>query len=83
MVVVKVYSTPRCPWCDRAKAFLAEKGVEYQDIDVQHDRTAAEEMIAKSGQRGVPVLEIEREVIIGFDPEAITAALKKAEAKAA
>ncbi len=73
---IKIYSTPTCPYCKMAKAFLTEKGLEYDDIDVSTDRQAAEEMVDKTGQMGVPVLDIGGTVIIGFDKDAIEAALK-------
>jgi len=64
---VKVYSTPACPYCVTLKAYLEEKGVEYEHIDVAADKEGAKEMIEKSGQMGVPVSEIDGEIIIGFD----------------
>lgn len=64
---VKVFSTPSCPWCTRAKDYLSSKGVEYTDVDVSVDRNAATEMIQKSGQRGVPVLDINGNIIVGFN----------------
>ena len=72
---VKVYSTSMCPWCRRTKDFLKEKGVEFEDINVGADQKAAEEMIEKSGQMGVPVTEINGKIIVGFDQEEIEKAL--------
>lgn len=72
---VKVYSTPTCPWCKKLKDWLNEKGIEYEDIDVASNQGAAQEMIKKSGQMGVPQIEVGDKVIVGFDPEAIEAAL--------
>ncbi|NOZ80502.1 MAG: glutaredoxin family protein [DPANN group archaeon] len=72
---VKVYSTPGCPWCAKAKQYLGEKGVPFKDIDVSQDMEAAKEMIAKSGQRGVPVLDINGTIIVGFNQPAIEQAL--------
>jgi len=68
---VKVYSTPSCPWCTVAKRYLASKNVTYTDVDVSKDRNGAMEMIRKSGQRGVPVLDINGNIIVGFNQEAI------------
>lgn len=79
MPKVKVYSTPTCPWCHRAKEFLNEIKVEFEDINVAEDQKAGEEMVEKSGQRGVPVIEIDGEIIIGFNPAAIKKALKMEE----
>lgn len=76
-MTVKVYSTPACPWCVRAKEFLKEQKVEFEDIDVSANHEAALEMIEKSGQSGVPVLDINGTIIIGFDREAIIKALDK------
>jgi glutaredoxin 3 len=64
---VKVYSTPACPWCHRTKEFLKEHDVAFENIDVSADYDAAHEMIEKSGQTGVPVIEIDSEIIVGFD----------------
>jgi glutaredoxin-like YruB-family protein len=72
---IKVYSTPTCPWCIRAKQFLKENNIVYEDIDVSANKAAAEEMVQKSGQMGVPVLDIEGEIIVGFDKERIKASL--------
>jgi glutaredoxin 3 len=68
---VKVYSTSTCPYCKMAKEFLKSKGVKFEDIDVSKDQNAAKEMIAKSGFNGVPQIEINDKMIIGFDKEAI------------
>ena len=67
-----VYSTPTCPYCIRAKQFLKENNIIFQDTDVSGNQTAAQEMIKKSGQMGVPVIEIDGEIIIGFDKQAIS-----------
>jgi len=72
---VIVYSTKTCPYCVMAKNYLRGKGVPYEDVDVGADRDKAREMVAKSGQMGVPVLDVGGRVILGFDREAIDAAL--------
>ncbi len=65
---VKVFSTSSCPYCHLEKEWLTKNGVKFQDINVQHDQAAAEEMIEKSGQMGVPVTIIDgKKVIVGFD----------------
>ncbi|MCD6364200.1 MAG: glutathione S-transferase N-terminal domain-containing protein [Synergistetes bacterium] len=74
---VKVYSTPVCPYCNMAKEYLSQKGVEYEDIDVSRDREAAMYMIMKTGQMGVPVIEICDKFIVGYDPRAIDEALEE------
>ena len=66
-MTVKVYSTPTCPYCKVAKQFLTENNVQFEEIDVAANQTAAQEMVKKSGQMGVPVIEIEGEIIVGFD----------------
>ena len=72
---VTVYSTPTCPYCIRAKQFLKDSNVAFEDIDVSTDTEKAQEMVNKSGQMGVPVLDIDGEIVIGFDREKITQAL--------
>lgn len=72
---VKVYSTPTCPYCIRAKQFLKENNIAYEDYDVAQDPAKGQEMIDKSGQMGVPVLDIEGTIIVGFDKERIKQAL--------
>lgn len=72
---VVVYSTPTCPFCMRAKQYLKESHIEFTDIDVSADQAAAQKMIDKSGQMGVPVLDIDGEMIVGFDKEKIKEAL--------
>ena len=75
-MAVKVYSTPTCPYCKTVKAFLTENKVSYEDINVADDQDAAKEMTDKSGQMGVPVLDIDGKIIVGFDKKAIKEALK-------
>lgn len=72
---VIVYSTPNCPWCIRVKQFLKENNILFLDWDVSVDQVAADEMIKKSGQMGVPVLDIDGQIIVGFDKEKIKSAL--------
>ena len=72
---VIVYGTPVCPYCIRAKQFLKESNVAFEDNDVSTDRAKAEEMMRKSGQIGVPVLDIDGEIIVGFEKEKIKSAL--------
>lgn len=76
MPKVKVYSTQTCPFCYMAKDFLREKKVEFEDIDISSDRKAAQEMVTKSGQTGVPVIDINGKIIVGFDKKAIEKELK-------
>ena len=73
--MVKVYSTNTCPWCVKAKNYLKSVGVEFEELNVQEDMTARDEMINKSKQMGVPVIDINGTVIVGFDKNAIDKAL--------
>lgn len=70
-MTVTIYSTPTCPYCKQAKEFFKENNVEFTDIDVGADQEKAKEMIEKSGQMGVPVIDIDGEIIIGFDKKAL------------
>lgn len=77
MTKIKVYSTTACPWCYKLKDWLNEKGIKFEEIDVGVDHKAAQEMIKKSGEMGVPQIEIEGKMIVGFDQAAIEKELKK------
>jgi len=74
--MIKVYSTPTCPYCVTLKNFLKEHNIQFEDIDVSQNELAQKEMIEKSGQMGVPVVDIDGEIIIGFDQERIKKLLK-------
>lgn len=76
MVKVIVYSTSVCPWCHKAKEFLKQNKIEFEDKDISADEKARNEMVEKSGQMGVPVLDIDGTIIVGFDVEKIKAELK-------
>lgn len=71
MTKVKIFSTPFCTYCVSLKQFLKEHNIEFEEIDVSQDKVAQEEMIKKSGQMGVPVVEIDGEIIIGFNKNKI------------
>jgi len=73
---ILLYSTPTCPYCKMAKEYLNSKNLAYTDFDVGQNREAAKEMITKSGQMGVPVLDINGKIIVGFDKDEIENALK-------
>lgn len=72
---VIVYSTSTCPWCVKVKEFLKQNNIPFKDIDVSEDKEAANEMIEKSGQMGVPVIDVNGTIIVGFDQDAIKKAL--------
>jgi glutaredoxin-like YruB-family protein len=67
MAKVTVYSTPTCTYCQLAKQFFGENNVEFEEIDVAADNAKLQEMVEKSGQMGVPVIEIDDQIIVGFD----------------
>ena len=68
-MAVIVYSTETCPWCTRAKDFLVEHKVNFKEKDVSKDYNAAKEMVRKSGQKGVPVFDINGKIFAGYDEE--------------
>lgn len=72
---VKIYSTPTCPYCKLTKEFLKEKGIAFAEIDVSADPAAANEMVKKSGQMGVPVIDIDGKIIVGWNKGALEEAL--------
>lgn len=70
-----IYSAPWCVYCKMVKAYLDENKIEYTELDVSADDKAKDEMIEKSGQLGIPVVDIDGKIIIGFDKPAINSAL--------
>ena len=72
---VLVYSTPTCPYCIKAKQFLKDNNIAFENIDVSADPAKGEEMVQKSGQMGVPVIDIDGEIIVGLDKGKISKAL--------
>lgn len=72
---ITVYSTPTCPYCATLKEFLKKNEIEFEDVDVAADRSWAKEMIRKSGQTGVPVIDIDGEVVVGFNKKKISGLL--------
>jgi glutaredoxin 3 len=64
---VIVFSTPTCTYCTAVKKYLREKNVKFKDVDVSKDQAAARDMVRRSGQMGVPVIDIGGKVIVGFD----------------
>lgn len=75
--MVTIYTTDSCPWCVKTKEYLKSKNITYQEFNVAEDMEARETMVSKSKQMGVPVLDINDTIIIGFDREAIDKALNK------
>ena len=76
MSEVIIYSTDACPYCHMAKDFLKKSNVKFKEFNVGDDDKARDRMIEKSGQMGVPQIEIDGKIIVGFDKEAIKKALK-------
>ncbi|MCX7589757.1 MAG: glutaredoxin domain-containing protein [bacterium] len=68
---VKIYTTPFCVYCQKAKEFFQKNNIFYEEIDVTQNDNALNEMIRKSGQMGVPVIEIEDNIVVGFDQNKI------------
>ncbi|MBU5592756.1 glutathione S-transferase N-terminal domain-containing protein [Clostridium sp. MSJ-4] len=75
--MVKIYTTPNCPYCKKARAYFDTKNIEYKDINVLEDKESRKVMIETSGQQSVPVIDIDGEIILGFNKYAVDAALNK------
>ncbi len=73
---VRIFTTPTCPWCQKTKDFLKEINVSYKEINVADDEESRNEMFDKSGQMGVPVLDVKGTIIVGYDKKAIKKALE-------
>ncbi|MEZ5069763.1 MAG: glutaredoxin domain-containing protein [Bacteroidales bacterium] len=73
---VTVYTTPTCSWCRTIKTYLDGQGIRYREINVAADQKAAEEMVRKSGQQGVPQTDIDGQVVVGFDKNRINQLLE-------
>ncbi len=69
--MIKIYSTTHCPYCKMAKDYFDKNKVEYKDYNVEADEEALADMVKKSGQMGVPVIDIDGTIIVGFDRGAI------------
>ncbi len=72
MAKVTIYTTPTCVYCKMSKAFFAENKISYEEKNVLEDEKAREEMVQKSGQLGVPVIDVDGQIIVGFDKEVLT-----------
>lgn len=73
--MVTVYSTPTCTFCQAAKRYLKERNISFRDVDVSRDAKAASELVRRTGQQGVPVIDVNGKFIIGFDKPKLNAAL--------
>lgn len=76
-MAVTIYTTPTCGFCHMAKSYLKNNNVPFTEYNVAQDSLKAQEMVKKSGQMGVPVLDVNGKIIIGFDRAAIDKALKR------
>ncbi|MDD5438241.1 MAG: Uxx-star family glutaredoxin-like (seleno)protein [Patescibacteria group bacterium] len=74
---VTIYTTPTCPYCKLAKDFFKEKGIAFSEIDVASDPAAANEMVKKSGQMGVPVIEVNSQIVVGWNQAALQEIMEK------
>lgn len=73
---VKIFTTSTCPWCAKTKEFFKQNGIKYQEINVGENEQARNEMFEKSGQFGVPVIDIGGQIIVGFNTHALKKALQ-------
>lgn len=75
--MIKIYTTPTCPYCEMVKEYLKERNAEYEACDVSNDEAGQKEMLAKSHQMAVPVIDIDGTIIVGFNRGEIDKALNK------
>ncbi|MGQ9833758.1 MAG: Uxx-star family glutaredoxin-like (seleno)protein [Candidatus Villigracilaceae bacterium] len=68
---VIIFTTPTCTYCNMAKKYFRERGIKFKDVDVSRDMAAARDMVRRSGQQGVPVIDIGGKIIVGFDRQKI------------
>lgn len=73
--MIKIYTTPTCPYCEMVKEYLKERNAEYEECDISQNEAAQQEMFAKSHQMGVPVIDINGTIIVGFNRGEIDKAL--------
>ena len=76
-MAVTIYSTPSCGYCNMAKDYFKKNSIPFTDFNVAIDPKRAEEMVKKSGQMGVPVIDVNGRIIVGFNQSAIDSALKR------
>jgi len=73
---IKIYTTNYCPYCTLAKDWMKKHKLKFSEVNVENDTEAAKEMVSKSGQRGVPVIEIDGKIVVGFDKAALAKILE-------
>lgn len=71
MHTITIYSTPACPYCIRLKSYLNQRGTSFTNIDVSVDKEGLDKMVSLSGQMGVPVIDVDGQIVVGFDKEKI------------
>lgn len=76
-MAIKLYSTKTCIWCQKVREFFREHKIKFKDIDVGANLKAAQEMIRKTGQQGVPVIDVNGQIVIGFDKIKLESFIKK------
>ena len=70
--MIKIYSTTHCPYCKMAKDYFTKNSVAFEEYNVENDEKALEEMVKKSGQMAVPVIDIDGKILVGFDKEGLS-----------
>ncbi len=80
-MTIKIYTTPTCVYCKMAKEYFKSHDLQYEEYDVTKDRSKLDEMVAKSHQMGVPVIDIDGTVMVGFDRDYIEQAVKSGSGK--
>lgn len=64
---ILVFTTPHCPYCRATKRYLRQRGIPFKEVDVSRDQAAARDMVRRSGQSGVPVIDVGGKIVVGFD----------------
>jgi glutaredoxin-like YruB-family protein len=64
---VIIFTTPTCSFCNMTKRYMREKNIKFKEVDVSRDQAAARDMVRRSGQSGVPVIDIAGKIVVGFD----------------
>ncbi|MBU0456569.1 MAG: glutaredoxin domain-containing protein [Nanoarchaeota archaeon] len=78
---IKIYTTPTCLWCEKAKEWFKKKKLKFTELDITEETTYRTEIIEKTGQLSIPVIEIEGNIIVGFDEKEIEEVIEKAKQK--
>ena len=76
-MAITIYSTPTCSYCKVAKEFFRTNHIAFTEYNVANDQRKAEEMLRKSGQMGVPVIDINGKIVVGFNKPEIEKILKR------